>query len=269
MRLDWLVDGIRVVLELDGAAGPAVLRSLAPDDGGGEPLPAGAPLVEVALVGDGRTGGSANAQHARYATTGRLRYDGHVQYGDRLEVSQLDASTGLRVTTHLEHRAGARVLRARNVLANTGGAPVRVGFVSTLALTGFARQAFPDGLVLHRAHNSWSAEFRWQRLTLEQAGLVDIGAEPGGTGSSRACFAVRSTGTWSTGGFLPAGGVEQPATGRAWGWQVEHNGGWQWQLSDRGGDLYLSAGGPTDAEHQWSCCCRRAARSRRCRSPWP
>jgi hypothetical protein len=137
MRLDWVVDGIRLVLELDGA-GPALLRSLAPD-GDAEPLPDGAPLVEVALVGDGRTGGSANAQHARYATTGRLRYDGHFQYGDRLEVSQLDATTGLRVTTHLEHRAGARVLRARTVLVNTGGAAVRVGFVSTLALSGFAR----------------------------------------------------------------------------------------------------------------------------------
>jgi alpha-galactosidase len=251
MRLDWVVDGIRVVLELgDGA--PVVLRSLAPD-GDGDELPAGAPLVEVALVGDGRTGASANEQHARYATTDRLRYDGHFQYGDRLEVSQRDPATGLRVTTHLTHRNGARVLRARTVLANAGPAPVRVGFVSTLAMTGFAPDgAFPDGLVVHRAHNAWSAEFRWQRLTLEEAGLVDIGAEPGGTGTSRACFAVRSTGTWSTGGFLPVGGVEQPATGRAWVWQVEHNGGWQWQLSDRGTDLYLSASGPTDVEHQWS-----------------
>jgi alpha-galactosidase len=256
--LRWRSGGVRLELELElepaGRPGPVLLRSLRAD-GDPDGAAAGVPLVEVALVGEGRTGGSANAQHARYATTGRLRYDGHVEGVDRLEVSQLDPATGLRVSTRLECRAGARVLRTSTVLRNTGAAPVRVGFVSTLALSGFADpagSAFPDGLVVHRAFNAWTAEFRWQRLTLEQAGLVDIGGGPGGTGSSRTCFAVRSAGTWSTGDFLPVGGVEQPRTGRAWVWQVEHNGGWQWQLSDRGGDVYLSAGGPTDAEHQWS-----------------
>lgn len=253
--LCWIAGDVRLDLSIEPDR-PVALRRLRIASGpsgelptGG--LPDGAPLVEVALAGDGRGGHSANAQHRGYATSRRLRYAGHTAGTDRLEVRQHDPDTGLDVTVHIEHRPGPRVLRSWTVVS--AAETVRLAFVSSLALSGFVdppARAYPDALRLHHARNAWAAEFRWQELSLARAGLVDIGA--GGDNSSRGCFPVRSTGTWSTGDYLPCGGLEHTGTGHGWAWQVEHNGAWQWQLSDLGPDVYLSAGGPTEPEHQWS-----------------
>jgi len=135
-------------------------------------------------------------------------------------------------------------VRVRSEVRNTGDDTLTLTYVSSLALTGFGDIA---GLAVHEARNAWTAELRWQRLTAEQAGLVGIGPEPQGTSKGR--HAVTGTGTWSTGDFLPMGGVEHRDL--AWVWQVEHNGGWHWELADLHHDAYLQAGGPTDREHHW------------------
>jgi alpha-galactosidase len=248
--LCWIAGDVRLELSVEPGR-PVALRCLRIASVPSGELPAGAPLVEVALSGDGRGGHSANAQHRGYATSRRLRYAEHTAEPDRLTVRQRDPDTGLDVTVHIEHRPGARVLRCWTVVS--AAAPVCLAFVSSLALSGFVDapgRAYPDTLRLHCARNAWAAEFRWQEMDLARAGLVDIGA--GGDNSSRGCFPVRSASTWSTGDYLPSGGLEHTGTGHGWAWQVEHNGAWQWQLSDLGPDVYLSAGGPTEPEHQWS-----------------
>jgi alpha-galactosidase len=214
------------------------------------------PLVELSFDAAGRSGSSPAAQHREYTGSRALRYHRHAlgDDGESLEVIQRDPVTGLEVTTRFEHLAGAQALRTSTTLENLGGYTVRVQYVSTLTLTGFVEppaRAFPDALRLHYARNAWTAEFRWQDVSLEQAGIVEI-AGPGGRGSSRGRFAIQSTGTWSTGDYLPVGAIDNVETGETWAWQIEHNGGWQWQALDRAGDVYVGLSGPTDTEHQWS-----------------
>ena len=242
--LSWRPGELSVDLDID-TDHPVRLLRLHHTTAGAAELPEGAPLAEVALHGDGRVSVSGNTIHHRYATSRRLRYVSHTATDDALAVVQQDPDTGLRVTVHLEHLGGA--LRTRTVVDNAGDAPVRLGFVSSLVLSGFVdppTSAYPDGLRVHYAHNAWVAEFRWQEASLDQAGLVDIGV-------GRRVFSLASRSTWSTGDFLAAGGI-QHSSGTGWAWQVEHNGAWQWQLSEHGKDVYLSVSGPTDAEHQWA-----------------
>ena len=218
--------------------------------------PPGVPLVEVSADGEGRVASSPNALHRLYAASARLRYVRHEEITDRatadLAVTQEDPN-GLRVVTWLRYRRGAAVIQAWSEVYNNGGAPVRLRYVSTLPLTGLVRRGDGGGFAamrLHVPYNAWAAEFRWQELTLEQAGLVDA-ALTWGCDSTRGRFSVSSTGSWSSGDYLPMGGVSDRETGHAWVWQIEHNGAWQWEAGDVGGDLSIRLSGPTDAEHQW------------------
>jgi alpha-galactosidase len=216
------------------------------------------PLVELALGAEGRQGASPHAQHRRYRPSNRLRYtrheSSHTDVVDVLTVEQQDPETGMVATTRLEHRPGAVAFRATTHLANAGGAPVAVRYVSSFTLAGFADQNIidaPERLQLHHARNAWDAEFRWRRTTLEDAGVVDIGRIGVGNDSSLGQFGVRGYGSWSSGDHLPVGAVTDTVTGRAWTWQVEHNGPWQWQALDRQGRLYVGMSGPTAADHEW------------------
>jgi alpha-galactosidase len=222
------------------------------------PLVFAAPLVELAIGAEGRTGTSPNAQHRRYLASSRLRYISHVETseGDEsvLLVVQRDPASGLEVTSRLEHRPGAAAFRASTAVANRGDAAVTLRFVSSLALGGFGDASIeqaPARLELTSARNAWFAEFRWQRMTLEQAGIVAIGPVGLGNDSSMGSFGVRGYGSWSTGDFLPVGAVTDRESGQAWTWQIEHNGAWQWQALDRSGRLYVGLSGPTAADHQW------------------
>jgi alpha-galactosidase len=216
------------------------------------------PLVELALGAEGRQGASPHAQHRRYRPSSRLRLVLHeatqVDGIDVLTVEQRDPETGIVATTRFEHRPGAAVFRATTHLRNGGAAPVTVRYVSSCTLAGFADQDIldaPERLQLHHARNAWDAEFRWRRTTLEDAGVVDIGRVGEGNDSSLGHFGVRGYGSWSTGDHLPVGAVTDTATGRAWTWQIEHNGPWQWEALDRKGRLYVGMSGPTAADHEW------------------
>jgi alpha-galactosidase len=216
------------------------------------------PLVELAIGVEGRAGASPNAQHRRYRPSGRLRLVRH-ETGEQdgvhvLAVEQRDPETGIVAITRLEHRPGAAAFRAETILQNAGSAAVTVRYVSSFALAGFVDQQIvdaPQRLRLHHARNGWDAEFRWHGTALEGAGIVDIGRIGLGNDSSLAHFGVRGVGSWSTGDFLPVGAVTDTVTGRAWTWQVEHNGAWQWQALDRQGRLYVGMSGPTATDHEW------------------
>jgi alpha-galactosidase len=209
-------------------------------------------LVEVDCAGAGRLGNSTSAQHRPYAVTAALRYAGHVEEstsdGVTLWVEQRDGSRGLRVRTGLHHVGGTSVVRVTTEVSNVGGAELTLTYVSSLSLTGFGAI---EALRVYEARNSWTAELRWQGLTAEQAGLVDIGDLDDGQGTSKGRHAVTGTGSWSSGDFLPMGGLENGDRDLAWVWQVEHCGGWHWELGDFHKSLYLLASGPTDREHHW------------------
>jgi alpha-galactosidase len=252
--LRWSPEGrLTVALRIDGS-GPVRLGGLWPAGlAAGNAAERSVPLVEVACDASGRAGNSAAAQHRPYAATQALRYVDHheqaVADGVALEVVQCDEGSGLEVRTRLLQVAGTPVLQVASEVVNTGRQDLTLTYVSSLSLTGFGPGL--DALRLRVARNAWTAELRWQSLTAEQAGLVDIGALHEGQGTSKARYAVTAPTSWSSGGFLPMGAVEDLHDGIAWVWQVEHHGGWHWEVGDLHGDLYLLASGPTDLEHQW------------------
>lgn len=248
--LRWAFSGGTLHLRIP-PDGPVQLVSLGPD---GPASGHSTPLVELS-AGPGSREASGHAAHVAHAEGARLRHAGTEERagesGAELRVAQADDTTGLRVVSVLQDVVGTGALRAWTEVTAGGEAPVRLRYVSSLPLTGVAADAaaWPD-LHLHVVHNGWSSEFRWQRLTLEQAGLVAIGYP--GSATSRSRFAVTGHGSFSSGDHLPMGALTDAATGRAWVWQVEHNGAWHWEATDLEPDLVVRLSGPTEAEHQWT-----------------
>lgn len=248
----WGTNGAELNVEISDD-GPVRIAGIASRQGEGGRSTAGVPLVEVGLLGEGRTNGGGSAGHRNQAVTGRLRYQAHetTDNGRRLRIVQQDPSSGLSATTFVEQFDGVAALRMWNEFCNNGEQAQTVVFGSTLVLTGFVSEGtFADGLQVLTARNSWSAELRWQRLDLHQAGLVSVGETPG-RGSTWGRFAATAIGSWSTGDYLPMGALTDGQEGQTWLWQIEHNGPWHWELLDLGPDLVLVASGPTDQEHQW------------------
>ncbi|MEH0421327.1 glycoside hydrolase family 36 N-terminal domain-containing protein [Streptomyces sp. B21-083] len=173
-----------------------------------------------------------------------------------LRVAMADEATGLHVTAVYSLRDDIPVLRAEAHVENRGDHPFTLEYVSSSALSNLASHlpdgaSWEDGLSLWLAANPWSGEFRWTRTTLAERGLYDVGRVAYGQNGSKYRIAVTSTGSWSSSEYLPMGCLEEPVTGRALLWQIEHNGSWHAELADRFGDVYLALSGPTDREHQW------------------
>lgn len=246
--LRWSPGGI--VLELGTAPDrPVLLRSLRP--AGSDPVPGArpVPLVEVDVIGPGRDGDTASAQHRPSLTAAALRHlDSEVTADGALVVRQ--AGGALRVTTRLQSWPGVPVLRATTEVENVGADPLVLVYVSSLALGAFGAGLGP-AVRLHEARNGWLTELRWQELTPEQAGIVAVPHPPEPWGSTRGRHAVTASGTWSSADFVPMGAVEDRARGVSWTWQVEHQGAWHWEATEVFGDLAVLVSGPTGDEHHW------------------
>ncbi|MBM7784929.1 glycoside hydrolase family 36 protein [Tenggerimyces flavus] len=248
----WGANGAELTLEIV-PDGPVHVAGIGAREGKPGRSTTGVPLVELGLLGEGRVGSGGSAGHRNQAATGRLRYVSHetTESGRHLEIVQRDPTSGIRVTTFVEQFDDISALRMWNDVCNEGEVAQTVVYSSTLVLTGFVNEgSFADRLQVLLARNAWSAELRWQRLDLNQAGLVSY-AETPGRGSTQGRFALSGVGSWSTGDYLPMGALIDGVEGQTWLWQVEHNGPWHWELVDLGPDLVLVASGPTDQEHQW------------------
>ncbi|WP_202919140.1 glycoside hydrolase family 36 protein [Saccharothrix deserti] len=213
------------------------------------------PVVELALAGDGRHG-TAGKRHVDGAAAQRLRLvskDSEVVDGvHRLVLELAEPDDGVRVRAHYEIASGIPVVRTwAEVVA--GGRPVVVEYVSSFVLAGLGHgRRWESELVLWRAANPWSGEFRWSARTLAAEGLYDVGMVAYDQLGSKNRITATSTGAWSTSEMLPMGILSDERSGAMLAWQVEHCGAWHWELGDRLGAVYLVVSGPTAAEHQCS-----------------
>jgi alpha-galactosidase len=213
------------------------------------------PIVELALAG-----------HGRHGTAGKRHVDGRASQGlrltgvDKSEASGLhrlalhaaDAESRVRVTVHYELASGCAVLRSWTDV-HGGPAPVELEYVSSFTLSGLGHGAdWEEQLGLWQAANPWSGEFRWRRATLAGHGLYNVGMVEYNQVGSKNRISATSTGAWSTAEHLPMGILEDLNTGRMIAWQLENSGAWHYEIGDRYDDLYLTAAGPTAAEHQWA-----------------
>ncbi|WP_053716467.1 alpha-galactosidase [Saccharothrix sp. NRRL B-16348] len=215
---------------------------------------AAVPLVAVTTVGHGRWWSGNRFIHSTIGE--RLRYRAHRSTHEdgwhALTVELVDPETGLVAEVVYGSPDGVPVLRGEVVLRNEGGTTLHLQAVSSLAVGGLtaAREGALDDADLLWADNDWFAECRWQRrpLRLTSPALTKSVRMSNGRGA----FVLAGQGAWSSGGRLPMGGLADRRTGRAWVWQVEHNGGgWRWECGEREVSAYLAVFGPCDGHHGW------------------
>lgn len=274
----WSDDSIGLTIEVDrvGAARITCLGAgSAPAAGPGQVLdgtaPAGLPLVDLVLAGEGRAW--SGRRYCESVAGPRLRYRCHEDRAEpdgwrQLRVDLADPVTGLIAEVFYRILAGHGTLRSWVHLSNLGTVPVTVESVTSFLCGGLAGPHELDDLDVLWAENDWLAEGRWQHRPLRDA-LPRLSRQAHGA-DPRGRFGITSAGTWSSGTYLPMGGVVNRSSGHAWIWQIEHNGAWHWQVGEytrrqtetssaighqavRGAPsgAYIALLGPADVEHHW------------------
>uniref|UniRef100_UPI0033BD418C alpha-galactosidase n=1 Tax=Nonomuraea sp. NPDC004580 TaxID=3154552 RepID=UPI0033BD418C len=227
---------------------PVTLRELSPGQAAA-PTRTSQPVVEVLVPGEGRARASQRLSETavgirlRYAGADRSSHDGRHELRVRLR----DEASELGAELLLESYEGVPAVRASVRVTNLDTAPVPLLAVTSFA-AGFHGAPASDLDVLY-ADSAWLGESRWTRRPLADH-LPDLGLE--GHGHGRVAFALTSSGTWSSGRYVPMGGLAERDSGRTWLWQIEHNGPWRWEVGDRLDGVYAALSGPTDLDHQWS-----------------
>ncbi|MFF4119088.1 alpha-galactosidase [Streptomyces sp. NPDC001714] len=245
--LSWGHDALRLDLRI-AADGTTRLGLGAPSD----PSWDGAlPLVEVTATGHGRFWSSHRLVDSALGT--RLRHRAHHVTREGgwhvLTVALHDPDTGLVAEVVYRSPDGVPALRAEVTLRNEGTGTLHLESVTSLALGGITDVDL-DTADVWWAGNDWLAEFRWQRRPL-RAALPQLSGRVR-YGYGKGSVALAGQGTWSSCGHLPMGALSDRASGRAWVWQVEHNGGgWRWDCGERHDTAYLALSGPTDGDHGW------------------
>ncbi|GAA2972148.1 alpha-galactosidase [Microbacterium terrae] len=232
-------DAVALVVDT-GDAAPATVRSLARADAPSVLAPHR--LVEVFTAAERHD--RMTLGYVGSAIGSRLRVVAAEVDADRgaVRLTQHDPVTGLRVDSRIELLAGG--VRIAHTATNSGERDVVLFGLPTLTVRMAAE---PAELTLASGRSEWLGEGRWREDAV--AGLLpELGfaavAQPDRTG-----FGQSSSGGWSTGSVLPVG-VLAAHDGRALGWQIESSAGWQWSLSRGDGGVVVSAGGPTEREHQ-------------------
>jgi alpha-galactosidase len=255
--IHWSPAALTLVIETPDDA-PARIAALGTASAAPAPIARLQPLAEVLTLGEGHS--LSNLRFSNTAVGARLRYVESTSTetgGEReLRVRQLDPITGLEVTSVFTAAAGVPALRTWTEVRNTGGKPQILQMVSSFAAETPALPGDdPADLVLMRARADWCAEGRWSAIPLRGAdGLADINSVLHGH-DGRGSLVTAVKGTWSSGEYVPVGVLADIRTGRAWAWQIEHNGAWRWEVDGRrdSPDAYaLIVSGPTDGDHQWA-----------------
>jgi alpha-galactosidase len=255
-RLDWTPGRLSLVFTASTNR-PVVLSGLG-CDGHVTTTRATQPLVELIVTGDGRA--RTTTRFTNSGVGSRLRYVGHSVRSqgeeERLEIVQVDSSTGLRITTTFTASTRIPAARVVTTVVNDGDEPVVLEAVSSFATGALVYpEESTNDLVLHSGTGEQLAENRWSAQPLwSQIGLADFNSayhnQPG-----RGSVAAIGTSTWSTARALPTGALENSVTGGSIAWQVEHNGGWRWEVDNvRDGEdsVALVLLGPEDLDHHWS-----------------
>ena len=207
------------------------------------------PLVEATAVGHGR---SWSGNRFIATTIGeRLIYRAHRVARDgawhTLTVELRDPVSSLDIEVEYRSPDGIPALRSEVTLRNTGTETVHLESVTSLAIG--ALTATEQAEVLW-AENDWLAECRWRRQPLRLTSPSLNGRIRHADG--RGAFEKAGQGAWSSCGTLPMGGLSDTTSGRAWVWQIEHNGGgWRWECAERQDAAYLAVFGPSDSHHSW------------------
>jgi hypothetical protein len=257
-HVQWRTDALTLTFGYDDTA-PVALRHLrAAGAADGEPADErlDQPLVEVSATGYGRFPGGF--RHVDTVLGAALRYSGHTESSDgawrELRLHQVDAATGLRVTSVFRAAATTAAFQTWTVVeVGAGAGALTLDFVSSFATGAFLPDTglTVDAFDLLSGENDWVAENRWSVRPLRDVGLARIDRDIQHHPPRSRCL-VSNRGSWSTGERLPTGALLCRDADYALAWQVEHNGPWSYEIGETRHGAYLLLAGPTDQENQWS-----------------
>ncbi|KAJ0423256.1 glycoside hydrolase superfamily [Aspergillus carlsbadensis] len=216
-----------------------------------------APLVEVRLAGEGTEKHKSSKTLVGSYVGPRLKYKSHeIQTGQgskTLNVTLEDSK--ITVTAHLTVYDTTPVVRSTASIQNKADKDIVVTQLTSLVLGGLTTgsQKWWTDYTLSVPNNSWFREAQWIEHDLPSLGVDDYGAygRPENHWASIAHYAVSNRGTFSTEGHLPMGLLKRRDNAETWLWQVENNGSWRWEVGDWKDSVYLAAGGPIEADHDW------------------
>jgi alpha-galactosidase len=219
----------------------------------GESRPPVQPAVEILLAGEGRD--STGSRTTGTTVGNRLRYEGHRSWQDAdwlfLEIRQRDSETGLAATLRLSSPLELPAVRATTTLTNLGAGPIVVLAVTSWCLGGLLSSEEVDDASAVIGSTEWLTEGRWQSTPLRAGAMPDISLAAHDSGP-RGRLARSSTGGWSSGTSAPVAGLVAGPSGRAFLWQIEHNGSWEWESNEQLAGVALALSGPRDDAHGWS-----------------
>ncbi|KAK1142244.1 hypothetical protein N8T08_007988 [Aspergillus melleus] len=253
---------VNVHIDEDGAA---FLQEVVPVPGSTRPSASEyfensfAPLVEVRLAGEGtEKNKSSKSLVGSYLGT-RLRYQSHhisTQAGTKtLDVVLVDKLSRITVICYLKIYPSVPVLSSTTTIRNDGDQDIVVTQLSSLVLGGLTTgsEKWWFDYKLSVANNSWFREAQWIEHDLPSLGIDDYGVygRPEAHAASLAHYTVSNHGSFSTEGHLPMGLLKRNDNAETWLWQVENNGSWRWEIGDWKDSVYVAAGGPVEADHDW------------------
>ncbi|KAK2682199.1 Aldolase-type TIM barrel [Fusarium oxysporum f. sp. vasinfectum] len=218
------------------------------------------PLVSVRLSGEGNTNDKTAKSLVGSYLSSRLRYKSHQESQDgdvhRLSIHSEDERAGISVTARLSVYRDVPVLRSAATIINESKySDVIVTQISSLTIGGLTTSSneWNKDYVLRTPTNSWFREAQWRKHSLPDIGIDKNGIceLPDGHSGSQAIFSLQNRGSFSTGSHLPMGILESKANSDTWAWQIEHNGSWRWEIGDYKDSIYVAAGGPNKADHDW------------------
>ncbi|KAI0005615.1 putative Melibiase subfamily [Xylariaceae sp. FL0662B] len=265
--LEWSTSDFHLILSIS-QDGVVCLRSFTPP--GSKEIPSQSsffahpdlPLNSVRLAGEGNTADKTAKSLVGSYLSSRLRYESHESSRDaasltaRFDVTSTDSVTGIRVTNHFVAYQGSPVVRFSATITNVSSSPVVVTQLSSMTIGGLttsAKEWYHD-YTLMTATNGWFREAQWREHSLPDIGIDTDGilelAE--GHSGSQAIFTICNRGSFSTGSYLPMGLLRRKDGQDTWFWQIEHNGSWRLEIGDFKDSVYLSLGGPTSVDHDWT-----------------
>ena len=165
--------------------------------------------------------------------------------GQEMIITQKDTLQHLLVESHYEFYKDIPVIRRFTVVENIGSTETGIEFVSSAMVNNIGMQGKkqPDEkLLVHYAQNTWRSEAQWKAEKAKDLGWYYNGEFYAGEVS------LSSTGSMTTGSFLPMAAIEDTEMGTTWFWQIEHSGPWYWEMAGAK-STYLYLGGPEEKHH--------------------
>lgn len=215
------------------------------------------PSFRIAVAGLPH-GGHAGLGTGYASLPGEMAMTAFEESETSLRIVYSHAPTGLEVEVDMQFYPGISIVRQTTAVTNNGDTPVTLTHLSSACMQGVATGGVlpfgdPDKLRLHYCCNTWEGEGQWRQSDLEALGLYPTSVHP-----VPQAVHLSSTGSWSTGRYLPMLVLEDLETNETWYAQLETSSHWHLEVGYRGalapgreGALYIQADAASERHGGW------------------